>query len=474
MPTAVVGGRSAYPVHVDAQPAPDDPSRWLWLVKWVLIIPHVLVLAVLWAAFVVLSLVALVTIVATGRYPRAIFDFNVGVLRWSWRVAYYSYGALGTDQYPPFSLDEHPEYPAHLDVVYPERLSRGLVLVKWWLLVLPHYAVLVLIVGIGAQAARQIEGPYWIWEGGLIALLGFFAGLALLFTGMYPRGLYDLLLGLNRWVLRVAAYAGLMTDAYPPFRLDQGGPERMTLSGGPPPPDDSPATRTTSTPTHPQSLPPRSSWTPGRVVAVVAGSLTALLGVLGVVGGVSLIVWQTSREDGYVMAPAWEVGTAGYAAVSDEVVLEGSWLDEGLGRVRLDVVGDGEVFVGIATARDAAAYLEGVARAEQSRGMADRELDGGPPAVLPAEAGIWIASATDTGPVELDVAPQPGRYVAVVMDAAGSAGVDATVRAGATLPWLGPAAAATLAGGLVLGAAGVVVIVLAVRAAGRAGQPRGG
>lgn len=467
MATAVVGGRSSYPVHVDARPAPDHPSRWLWLVKWVLVVPHVLVLVALWAAFTVLSVVALVAIVATGRYPRAIFDFNVGVLRWSWRVAYYSYGALATDQYPPFSLGEHPEYPAHLDVDYPERLSRGLVLVKWWLLVLPHYAVLVLFVGIGAQAARQIEGLHWIWEGGLISLLGLFAGLALLFTGMYPRGLYDLLLGLNRWVLRVAAYAALMTDTYPPFRLDQGGPERMTVSGGPPPPDASPATSPTLT--HPQSLPPTpSSWTPGRVVTVAAGSLTALLGVLGIVGGTSLIVWQTSlREDGYVMAPAWEINTAGYAAVSDEAVLEGVWLDEGLGKVRLEVVGDGEIFVGIARAQDAAEYLDGVARTQRSRGIVDRHVDGGPPAAAPAEADIWIASTSGAGLVDLEVAPRPGRYVAVVMAADGSAGVDATMRAGATLPWLGTAAAITLPSGVVLAAAGMILIVLAVRTAGQ-------
>src|SRR5690625_2998941 len=119
MATVAVGSPPSYPVHVDARPVPDHPSRWLWLVKWVLVIPHVLVLVALWAAFAVLSVVALVAIVATGRYPRAIFEFNVGVLRWSWRVAYYSYGELGTDQYPPFILHEHHVSHPHLDVAYP-------------------------------------------------------------------------------------------------------------------------------------------------------------------------------------------------------------------------------------------------------------------------------------------------------------------------------------------------------------------
>lgn len=212
---------SVRPVQPVRLTATCDPqlSRWLWLVKWLLALPHYIVLALLWVAFVVVGIVAFFAILFTGRYPRPLFDFSTGVLRWSWRVAFYTYGALGTDRYPPFTLAEVPDYPAHLDVAYPEQLSRGLVLVKWWLLAIPHYLVLGVIGG----------GIYVTWtSGGLIALLTFFAGVALLFTGVYPRGIFDLVIGLDRWVLRVAAYTSLLTDVYPPFRLDQGGSEPGT------------------------------------------------------------------------------------------------------------------------------------------------------------------------------------------------------------------------------------------------------
>jgi hypothetical protein len=214
---------SSYPVRVNARLDPHL-SRWLWLVKWVLIIPHFITLLFLWIAFAVVSVVAFFAILFTGRYPRQIFEFNVGVLRWTWRVNYYAYSALGTDRYPPFTLAEVPDYPAQLHVPYPEHLSRGLVLVKWWLLALPHYLIVGIFVGGGVWLAASPDTRDFAWtSGGLIGLLVLVAAIILAVTGRYPRDLYDFILGLNRWVLRVAAYISLMTDAYPPFRLDSGG-----------------------------------------------------------------------------------------------------------------------------------------------------------------------------------------------------------------------------------------------------------
>ena len=220
-------GGGSYPLRLDARP-PSDLSRWLWLVKWVLLIPHGFVLAFLWLAYVVLWFVVLVAVVATGRYPRGIFDFQVGVLRWTWRVGYYGYSALGTDRYPPFTLRDVPEYPTTLTVAYPERLSRGLALVKWWLLAIPHDIVVALLTGPQSRWAED-DGVRYQTQTGLIGILVLVAAVVLLVAGRYPRGLYDLVVGLNRWAYRVGAYVSLMTDRYPPFRLDMGPAEPVTL-----------------------------------------------------------------------------------------------------------------------------------------------------------------------------------------------------------------------------------------------------
>jgi hypothetical protein len=205
---------TAYPVVLEARL--DEPlSRWLWIVKWLLAIPHVIVLAVLWLVFSVLTVVAWVTVLVTGRYPRGIFDFNLGVLRWTWRVGYYGYDALGTDRYPPFSLDAEPDYPATLDIAYPGEVSRVTALFRW-VLAIPH----LLIVGVLAVA-----GAHWYGWSGLIGLIAVIAGVVLAVKGRYPRGLFDFVVGLNRWVFRTVAYAALMTSEYPPFRFDGGGDE---------------------------------------------------------------------------------------------------------------------------------------------------------------------------------------------------------------------------------------------------------
>ena len=184
-----------------------------------------MILFFLWIALLATTVVAWFAILFSGRYPRSLFDFNVGVLRWTWRVGFYSYSALGTDRYPPFTLEDVPDYPARLEVEYPQELSRGLALVKWWLLAIPHYLIVAVFPGTGWTMWGGTTGGQSSRSGGLTRLMVLIAAVSLLFTARYPKPIYDFVLGMNRWVFRVAAYALLMTDRYPPFRFDMGGEE---------------------------------------------------------------------------------------------------------------------------------------------------------------------------------------------------------------------------------------------------------
>ncbi len=495
---------ATYPLHVDARL--DAPlNRWLWLVKWVLAIPHYVVLAFLWIAFVALTVVAFFAILFTGRYPQSIFEFNVGVLRWTWRVQYYAYGALGTDRYPPFTLGDVPDYPAHLDVSYPRQLSRGLVLVKWWLLAIPQYIIVGLFIGGGSWAVWQADRQHWQWGGGgLVGILVLVAAVVLLFTGRYPQSLYDFVLGLNRWVLRVAAYAGLMTDKYPPFRLDMGGPDPdgVLAMGAPPAPAPAgagPAAGTAGEPGAAPSAftaapagapaapygaygaapPPRapSRWGAGRVIAVIVGALLVLVSSGLLLGG-GAVLWadRTQRTDGYVTSGDISLVTGTFAVATDRIELgaaPGGWLTPSslLGTVRLRATSDTgkPVFVGVAREADAEAYLAGVDY-DTIRNFVDGGADytrhaGARAPAPPAAAGIWRASATGDGQQTLTWKPTSGHWMVVVMNADASQGVQVTADAGATLPSLGWVAAGLLIAGAVFLVGGAVIIVVAVTTA---------
>ena len=484
--------RTPYPVRVDAS-LDTSLSRGLWLAKWLLLIPHYLVLAFLWLAFVVLSVVAFFAILVTGRYPRPLFEFNVGVLRWTWRVHYYGYGALGTDRYPPFTLADVADYPAHLDVPYPERLSQGLVLVKWWLLALPHYVIVALFVGGGIWVGTR-GGENGAWDdgwgaGGLVALLVLIAGVVLLFTGRYPRPIYDFVLGMDRWALRVAAYAALMTDRYPPFRLDMGGTDPGSVPVGPTPllPPGAPAAAVpaaspAASPASPEA-PPAGGWTAGRIVTVVLGSVLLFVST-GLLAGGGALLWadQTQREGPYLWTETADLSTGRYALTSDSIRLDtdgADWIvDDLLGTARLEVTPDDqrdEVFVGVADTADVEAYLSGVGQhrlgdlgppwggARTEPGMTG--VDGGPPEAAPGELDIWVAESSGTGTQIVDWRPEDGAWTVVVMNADGDAGIGAQARAGATVPGLPLLAGGLLAAGAVMVLIGVLLVVLAVRGA---------
>ncbi|HEX6853709.1 MAG TPA: DUF4389 domain-containing protein [Streptosporangiaceae bacterium] len=484
-----------YPVRVEA--SLDAPlSRGLWLIKWLLLVPHYVVLLFLWLAFAVLSVVAFFAILFTGRYPRAIFQFNVGVLRWTWRVQYYAIGGFGTDKYPPFSLADDPAYPAHLDIDHPERLSRGLVLVKWWLLAIPHYFIVSLFTGSGLWLTWDLGRSDISWSGaGLIGIMALIAAVILMVTGEYPRQIFSLVLGLNRWVLRVAAYAGLMTDTYPPFRLDMGGQEPAStltvpssgrtapgqlgagqLGAGQPP---EPAVPGEPGPARPGPAAGPSGWTAGRIIAVVAGAVLTLFS-LGLLGGGAGALWATTahRHGGYVDLGTRTYQTTGYALASGQVELPGAtggWdvARSLFGTVRLRVAATQPgtpVFVGIAPAGAAARYLSGTAYATvtgSGRRTTYAEHAGGAPAVRPARAGIWTVQATGPGIQTLYWHPAGGHWMVVTMNARGTAPVGVLVEVAATLPVLPWITAGLLIAGALFLLAGALLIAFAARNASR-------
>ena len=455
---------ATYPVRMDAH-LEAPLSRWLWLVKWFLAIPHYIVLAFLWAAFLVLSVAAFFSILFTGRYPRSVFEFNVGVLRWTWRVSYYAYGALGTDRYPPFTLEEVPDYPTHLAITYPEELSRGLVLVKWWLLAIPHYVIVALLAG-GAWIAGE-----WAWPAtGLIGILVLIAAVILAFTGRYPQSLFDLILGLNRWVLRVAAYAGLMTDVYPPFRLDMGGDEPAgTLTvPQPPAPEETPP-----------GAPPRAvGWSGGRIAAVVIGVILSMasLGVL-IAGGVTLWADKTQRDAaGYLTSAEERFATSTFAITSEDISLDlggASFAGTFLGDVRVRVRAADpatEIFIGIAPASAVDAYLGGVEHAiagDFADGTKLTTVPGGSPATPPRAQTFWTVSSEGAGQQTLVWPIRSGDWTLVTMDADGRRSLEVFGDVGANFPALPWVATGLLAGGALLMIISGFLVVVPVARAGR-------
>ena len=461
----------ASPVRLEGVLDPEL-SRWLWLVKWLLAIPHYVVLVFLWIAFFVLTVVAFFAILVTGRYPRGIFEFNVGVLRWTWRVAFYSYGALGTDRYPPFTLGAAADYPATLEVAYPEQLSRGLVLVKWWLLAIPHYVLVGIFFGGGGYAGSKIDDWSWVlgFPGGLVGVLVLFAVVALLFTTRYPRGIFDLVLGLDRWAARVAVYAGLMTDAYPPFRLDQGGsdPTVSLAAAAPSPAPEEAGAATTPVPAEP----PRGRGGAGRVALIVVGAVAALLAFATLVGGCALVaVDQTQRDDdGFLMSPSEDFRTSTYAIVSEAADIDtdgAEWaLDAFLGTVRIRSESDRPLFVGIAPANDADAYLAGVEHdvvTDLEREPRYARAPGGAPEAPPGDEAFWVASASGAGEQTLEWDPEDGDWRVVVMNADASRGVSSELSIGAELDsvlWIG---IGLLVAGALLAAGAALAITAGVR-----------
>lgn len=453
-----------YPVRVEGHL--EQPSRWLWLVKWVLAIPHYIVLVFLWLGLVVSAFAAFVVMLFTGRYPRGLLEFNLGVLRWSWRVAFYAYGANGTDRYPPFTLADVPDYPARLEIPYPEHQRRGLPLIGWWLLGIPQYVITGIFIGGGGTlwwtaSTRSWGGVTWI---GLIGLLVLCGAVVLLFRGEYPRSIFDLVLGLNRWALRVAAYAALMTPDYPPFRLDAGEDDPSpgeTVTLDPSAPDGPAALEPASQQVEPAPAPVTSS--PSRIALLVLASLGAVIGFGLTVAGLTAIALDLTERDstGYLMSTTATYSTPTHALVSDNyrTGTANDWFvaQDLLGSIRIRVHSNRPVFIGIAPEAAANSYLSGASRAEATRFDARnsdfRTIPGGAPTVAPGASHIWVASATGTGEQTLSWPVQNGNWRIVLMNADGGANVAAQLSIGARFPHL-------LTIGVVVLGAGILILLL--------------
>lgn len=190
-----------YPAQLDFR-GNRQIARWRPFVQWLLAIPHLLIAYALTSLRGVLTLISFFAVVFTRRIPRPLLDVIAMTFRYEWRVT--SYVLFLHEDYPPFefqpaAIDDAADPHTLVTLTYPERMSRWQPLVKW-LLAVPHYVVLFAL-GIAAM---------------VIVIGGFFA---VLITGEYPQGLRDFLVGVYRYSLRVQAYAGLLTDQYPPLSL---------------------------------------------------------------------------------------------------------------------------------------------------------------------------------------------------------------------------------------------------------------
>jgi len=473
MQTTLAPHVSPYPARLEGHL--QRPSRGLWLIKWLLVIPHYVVLAFLWLAFFASSVTAFVSVLFTGRYPRSLFDFNVGVLRWSWRVGFYAFGANGTDRYPPFTLRDVVDYPARIDIDYPEHQRRGFALIGWWLAGIPHYIVAGVFFGGGGAVGWSTSTQSWggaTWFG-LIDLLVFAAVVVLLVRGEYPRSIFDFVLGLNRWVLRVVAYAAVMTPEYPPFRIDAGEEEPGGILSVAPSIVRSTATSDLTGGSQIVERPAVRRRV-GRVASVVLAGITTLIGIAAIAAGATGIVLDQTQRDatGYVMTAATPYSTATHAIVSASYRggTSNDWFVPGdlLGTVRLRVNSPRPVFVGIASERAVNAYLANVAHAQGATlttRSADFRVDpGSAPGSPPTAQRFWSASAVGSGERTLNWTPQNGNWRIVLMNADGSPGVTANVSIGARFPDLLSLGIAVLGAGiLVLLLSGGAIYIIASR-----------
>ncbi|MEU4835597.1 DUF4389 domain-containing protein [Streptosporangium sp. NPDC023615] len=407
--------------------------------KWLLLIPHYLVLLVLWVAFAALTLIAYVAVLVTGRYPPAIFAFNVGVLRWSWRVGFYGYQVLGTDRYPPFTLAEVPDYPAGLLIDGPPRPPRRQPLVAW-LFAIPHILILSVLTATGGWQLFGDDADANVASFSLVGIVVLIVALSLAARGRAPRGLHDLLVGVARWSLRVVAYVALLSAQYPPLRLDQGDTEPPLDQAG-----SSGSAHTHPAARQPAPTPAAGAGVTGRVIALTAGVflLPAAIGI----GSAGVLALAADRDAaGYVTSQGLRIDspTGAVTAESLQIQTDDIWsqvlVDYGRVRITASNPAGAPLFIGIAPQADVDRWLAGTAHDRLAGGYAfgDVGFDRTPGPIrgvtAPQVQSFWLAATSKTGDVVLDWRVTDGSFAIVLANATGAPGISATGQIATRIP----------------------------------------
>jgi hypothetical protein len=195
-----------YPVDI-AIDYPEKSSRgWavctMFVIKSILLLPHMIIIGALSLVAGILFFISQIAVLFTGKYPEDMARFIANTMAWQMRVSAFMLGLC--DQYPPFSLAGDPSYALRYSYEYPAKSSRGWAILTMfgirYLALIPHMFVLMFVL-IGAE------------------VVFFISQIAVLFTGKYPRGMFDFLVGVLRWTARVSAFYYALTDEYPPFGL---------------------------------------------------------------------------------------------------------------------------------------------------------------------------------------------------------------------------------------------------------------
>lgn len=188
---------ATYPIGLEVAPAAPQGRLGIFF-RLLIAIPALIIASLIGDVAQILGFIAWLIILVTGKLPGGIANFIGGAVRWQMRV--YAYVFLLTDKYPPFSLDDAPDYPVHVSIE-PQLDGRNRLTVFFrFIMIIPSAIVLYIVLAVAS-------------------ILLFFGWLVAVFTGSVPGGIHNFVAGALRWWVRLTGYMYLLTDQYPPFSL---------------------------------------------------------------------------------------------------------------------------------------------------------------------------------------------------------------------------------------------------------------